>query len=152
VTRPTQVPLERRHDFRLRDCHPLWSKIPHRSASRLLGNSHVKDPTTPHGKTHAVWADPISLAATQGIEFSFYSSGYLDVSVHRVCRTRLWIQRALIREPRDQRSFVNSPRLIADFHALHRLLMPRHPPYALNSLTTNIQSLKPRTRRLTYFP
>ena len=28
-----------------------------------------------------VWAVPVSLAATQGIEFSFFSSGYLDVSV-----------------------------------------------------------------------
>ena len=45
-----------------------------------------------------------------------------------------------IRAPRDQRSFVNSPGLFADFHALHRLLIPRHPPCALNSLTTNIQS------------
>ena len=52
--------------------------------------------------------------------------------------TRLWIQRRNIREPRDQRSFVNSPGLIADFHALHRLLIPRHPPCALISLTTNI--------------
>jgi hypothetical protein len=54
--------------------------------------------------------------------------------------TRLWIQRELIREPQDQHSFVNSPGLIADFHALHRLLTPRHPPYALSSLTTIIQS------------
>jgi hypothetical protein len=53
---------------------------------------------------------------------------------------RLWIQRRLIRESWDQRSFVNFPRLFADFHALHRLLMPRHPPCALSSLTTNIQS------------
>jgi hypothetical protein len=52
--------------------------------------------------------------------------------------TRLWIQRRNIRASRDQRSFVNSPGLIADFHALHRLLMPRHPPCALISLTTNI--------------
>jgi hypothetical protein len=54
--------------------------------------------------------------------------------------TRLWIQRALIRVPRDHHSFVNSPGLIADFHALHRLLTPRHPPYALRSLTTIIQN------------
>ena len=53
---------------------------------------------------------------------------------------RLWIQRRLIREPQDQSSFVNSPGLIADFHALHRLLMPRHPPCALSSLTTYIQN------------
>ena len=31
-----------------------------------------------------VWALPISLAATLGIDVSFSSSGYLDVSVHRV--------------------------------------------------------------------
>ena len=31
-----------------------------------------------------VWACPFSLAATGGIEFSFFSSGYLDVSVPRV--------------------------------------------------------------------
>ena len=51
----------------------------------------------------------------------------------------LCIQRKSIRESRDQRSFVNSPELFADFHALHRLLTPRHPPCALSSLTTNIQ-------------
>ena len=27
------------------------------------------------------------------------------------------------------------PRLIAAYHALHRLLVPRHPPYTLSSLT-----------------
>ena len=31
-----------------------------------------------------VWAPPFSLAATLGIDFSFSSSGYLDVSVPRV--------------------------------------------------------------------
>ena len=52
----------------------------------------------------------------------------------------LWIQYMLIRESRDQRLFDNYPRLIAVFHARHRLLMPRHPPCALSSLTTNIQN------------
>ena len=31
-----------------------------------------------------------------------------------------------------------SPRLIAASHALHRFLAPRHPPFALSSLTTNL--------------
>ena len=31
-----------------------------------------------------VWAVPLSLAATDGIDFSFSSSSYLDVSVHSV--------------------------------------------------------------------
>ena len=36
-----------------------------------------------HART-SVWALSLSLAATYKIEFSFFSSGYLDVSVHRV--------------------------------------------------------------------
>src|SRR5690606_34275804 len=28
----------------------------------------------------------------------------------------------------------SSPRLIAAYHVLHRLLMPRHPPYAISNL------------------
>src|SRR5215475_12697096 len=40
----------------------------------------------------------------------------------------------MIRESRDQRPFDGSPGLIAVFHALRRLLAPRHPPHALSSL------------------
>lgn len=39
---------------------------------------------TPEELLLPVWAVPRSLAATWGIEFSFFSSGYLDVSVPRV--------------------------------------------------------------------
>ena len=35
--------------------------------------------------TTLVWANSVSLAATQEITFVFFSSGYLDVSVLRVC-------------------------------------------------------------------
>src|SRR5699024_6124344 len=42
----------------------------------------------------------------------------------------------------DQRPFIGSPRLIADFHVLHRLLMPRHPPCALtHSPPTRVSSM-----------
>lgn len=81
----------------------------------------------------------LSLAATEEIDFSFFSCGYLDVSVHRVRHIRLWIQRMSVRESRDQYSFDSSPELFAVFHALQRLQMPRHPPCALSSLTTLIQ-------------
>ena len=33
---------------------------------------------------------------------------------------------------------IGSPKLIADYHVLHRHLTPRHPPYALRSLTINL--------------
>ncbi len=39
-------------------------------------------------ETTLVWAFPISLAATLGITIVFSSSGYLDVSVPRVCSFR----------------------------------------------------------------
>ena len=41
-----------------------------------------------------------------------------------------------IRKSSDPRPVIGSPRLIADSHVLHRLLMPRHPPCALNNLHT----------------
>ena len=43
----------------------------------------------------AVWAPPVSLAATPGIDLSFFSSGYLDVSVRRVPPARLCVHRAV---------------------------------------------------------
>ena len=52
----------------------------------------------------------------------------------------LWIQCTIIRESRDQRSFDSFPELFAAFHALHRLLAPRHPSHALSSLTTMISA------------
>ena len=56
-----------------------------------------KCPTTPDTQrvaayTHPVWADPFSLATTQGVEVSFLSSGYLDVSVPQLAFRTLCIQ------------------------------------------------------------
>ena len=45
----------------------------------------------PHGARTMVWPLSISLAATLEIDFSFSSSGYLDVSVHRVPPVTLFI-------------------------------------------------------------
>ena len=103
-------------------------------------------PDTP-ARNHAgtVWAHPVSLAATQGVEFSFLSSGYLDVSVRPLTfsqpiysagddQTLLW-PGCPIRKSAGRRLFSASPRLIAAVHVLHRLLVPRHPPCALSILT-----------------
>ena len=40
-----------------------------------------------------------------------------------------------IRKSPDHSLFSNSPKLIAAYHVLLRHLMPRHPPFALSSLT-----------------
>src|SRR5690606_5518143 len=41
-----------------------------------------------------------------------------------------------IRKSWSQRQVIDSTRLIADSHVLHRLLMPRHPPCALKNFNT----------------
>src|SRR5699024_5046237 len=52
-----------------------------------------------------------------------------------------------IRTPSNQRLFADSPRLIAGYHVLHRLLMPRHPPTALTNLpNTNNQTQKHKNK------
>ena len=55
-----------------------------------------------------------------------------------------------IRTPSDHSSVDSSPRPIAASHVLHRLLMPRHPPCALDNLTNTPtpvtqSSSKPKT-------
>ena len=92
-----------------------------------------------------VWPLPVSLAATPGITVVFFSSGYLDVSVHRVPDVWLWIYHTTIevcsiRFPHSDISgslgICPSPKLFAAYHVFHRLLVPRHPPCALCSLTS----------------
>ena len=92
-----------------------------------------------------VWALPFSLAATHRIDkFSFSSSGYLDVSVHRVPSVSLWIQNTVTEvcsagfphsDICGSKDICSSPQLFAAYHVFHRLLVPRHPPCALYSLT-----------------
>src|SRR5205823_5776220 len=69
-------------------------------------------------------------------------------SVPPVRRGHLWIQCPLIQGSRTQRSFDSSSGLIAVFHALPRLLAPRHPPHALGSLAALIaaSAVSPRPR------
>ena len=71
--------------FRLRDCYPLWSGVPAGSTNTQLCNFPTRrqtdpdEPYNPHATTAAayhiarVWALPLSLATTQGLEVSFLS-------------------------------------------------------------------------------
>ena len=90
-----------------------------------------------------VWPLSLSLATTQEIDVSFSSSGYLDVSVPRVPSAYLCIQYAVteVLSARFPHSVISgsmaicaSPELFAAYRDLLRLLVPRHPPYALISL------------------
>ncbi len=110
---------------------------------RLL---QLKAPATP-GRI-PVWAVPRSLAATDGIDVSFFSTRYLDVSgpwvgsahpMHSDERDGTLLPPGFpIQKSPDQRLFASFPELIAGYHVFRRLSMPRHPPYTLKSLATFI--------------
>ena len=94
----------------------------------------------PRNARAPVWALPISLAATFGIDVSFSSSGYLDVSVHRVPVHTLcigvWILEVFSSgfphsDICGSLRICQSPQLFAAYHVFRRLLVPRHPPCAL---------------------
>jgi len=130
LIRPVVLPV--------RGCHPLWPVFPD-SSSHTQGS-----------------AGPRSLATTNGVSVDFLSSGYLDVSVPRVrfFNPMYSGQRYLCYLIIDTREGNNnqisgglphseilgskpipgSPKLIAGYHVLHRLLLPRHPPNALIAL------------------
>ena len=68
-------------------------------------------PYYPSEETSKVWAVPVSLAATKGISFDFFSSGYLDVSVRQVPFITLCIQIMMYRHYPIQISPFGNPRI-----------------------------------------
>ena len=102
----------------------------------------------PRSARTPVWPLSISLAATLEIDkFSFSSSPYLDVSVQAVPFHTLWIgvwmhEGCSCGFPHSDIcgsvDICSSPQLFAAYHVFLRLLVPRHPPCALISLTITL--------------
>ena len=101
----------------------------------------------PRSARTPVWPLSISLAATLEIEFSFFSSPYLDVSVQAVPLHTLWIGVWMTgvcpagfphSDISGSSDICSSPKLFAAYHVFHRLLVPRHPPCALSSITNSL--------------
>ena len=101
---------------------------------------------TPKVLLLSVWPLPRSLATTGGISVDFFSSPYLDVSVQAVSLIQLLVSRLLYDDWAYPAGFPHSeihgskaafayPWLFADRCVLLRLLVPRHSPCALCSLT-----------------
>ena len=126
--------------FRIRGFHAFSPDFPDPSTTihTAMSQSIPRNARTP------VWALPRSLAATYGIDVSFFSSGYLDVSVPRVPFHTLWIGVWMHEvcscgfphsEIHGSMLICSSPWLFAAYHVFHRLSVPRHPPCALFRLT-----------------
>jgi hypothetical protein len=142
VSRGTQDAASSPVHFPLRDCHTLWSRFPSGSRSVRIGNSTYAVLQPPCVNTW-VWAFPISLAATFGISVIYFPSGTEMVHFPELAHTSLCIQPAVTgvhpagfphSDIPGSKPACGSPRLFAACHVLHRLLAPRHPPYALSSL------------------
>jgi hypothetical protein len=120
VSRPTQGSKKL---LPIRGYHPLWPNI---SSLFLSFSNH--------------WPGPRSLATTNGVSVDVLSSGYLDVSVPRVCFAPMYSVCDTLRcgfphsEICGSKVVRSSPQLIAACYVLHRLLVPRHPPNALITL------------------
>ena len=146
VSRPTQVSARFRFRFRYGPftlSGAPFQALPVASASARRG------PYYPcAASTAQVWAKPLSLATTQGIDISFFSCGYLDVSVPRV-RPRCSRVPALRTggfphsDTAGSIRACRSPALFAAFRVLHRLLKPRHPPCALSRFLREIAAPGP---------
>ena len=128
--------------FRLQDFHFLWYVL---SNTFRLSLKMLIPVLTPSVLLLLVWPLSLSLATTCEISVDFSSSGYLDVSVPRVPLINLCIQLMIYgsspyvfphSEIHGSRLICSSPWLIAACHVFHRLLMPRHSPYALVCLNS----------------
>ena len=160
-TRVLQAPSQL--TFVYRTYHLLWWAVPGPSTSDLvfyLARAPNCPPLQPHNPRFATRSGLTQIAfrlfpvrsplLRESLSFSF-SSGYLDVSILRVSllepfgpRFRRMNGRGLPHsEILGSKPVCGSPRLIAAYHVLHRLLVPSHPPLALGRLTTEFSSACP---------
>ena len=114
------------------------------SQSRSAGLPESGLRSEPRNARIPVWPLPRSLAATCGIDVSFSSSAYLDVSVQRVPSVYLCIQYTVTEvcsagfphsDICGSSDICSLPQLFAAYHVFLRLSVPRHPPCALSNLT-----------------
>lgn len=146
MSRRTQDPLGRERRFDYRAVTFFGGPFQAASSTPFLYHSTLSV-LQPRKASLSVWALPVSLAATWGIDISFSSSGYLDVSVPRVClpvpmnsemdTASLPAVGSPIRKSPDQLAY-SSPKHIGVRPVLLRLLVPRHSPCALINLIFSV--------------
>jgi hypothetical protein len=135
------------HRCRLQDCHLLWSLVPESSTIGAVCNSAALRPDRPYNpREHALWFGLLRVrspllaesllfsvpAGTEMVHFPAFSShpygfrmGYSGINQSGFPHSDI----------PGSKPACGSPGLIAACHVLHRLLAPRHSPYALSSLT-----------------
>ena len=135
--------------LRIRGYHPLRRRLSIRSSTR--SPPFFAGPYPHLHFCRSVWALPRSLATTYGITFVFSSYGYLDVSVphvsphytmHSCNADRVFSSAGFPHSDICASSAICAfTQLFAACHVLLRLLVPRHSPYALSSLTFELSNI-----------
>ena len=132
---------------RLRGSHPLWPIVPDRSTKMLVAHSPALRPDRSYNPTvQARWFGLIRVRSpllaesllfslppgTEMVHFPGLSSPpygfrwrYSGMSLSGLPHSEIF----------GSKPVCGSPKLFAAYHVLHRLLAPRHSPYALSSLT-----------------
>jgi hypothetical protein len=134
-------------DCRLRGSHPLWPIVPDRSTNPLIGNSLVLHPDRPYNPTvQARWFGLLRVRSPLLAESLLFSSPPGTEMVHfpglssppygfRWRYSGISLSGLPHSDILGSKPVCGSPKLFAAYHVLHRLLAPRHSPYALSSLT-----------------
>ena len=139
---------------RLPGCHRLWPIVPDRSTSRLVAHSLALKPDGPYNPTvQAHWfglfrvrspllAESLLFSLPTGTEmvhFPAFSSVAYEFSDGSFGISQRGFPHS---EIPGSKLICSSPGLIAAYRVLHRLLVPRHPPYTLSSLTIRNSNLR----------
>ena len=141
--------------FRLRVYHPLWPTFPGRSTIVLVYHSPALRPDRPYNPdVHAhrfglirvrspLLAESLLFSVPAGTEMVHFPAlpswsygfkpGYGGIPRRGLPHSDI----------PGSKLVCSSPRLIAAYRVLHRLLAPRHSPYALSSLTIGMLKLMP---------
>ena len=142
--------------FRLPGSHRLWPTVPGRSANRLVSDSPASRPDRPYNPgvqarrfglfrvRSPLLAESLLFSFPAGTEMVHFPALSFPAYVFSREYPGITLDGFPHSEISGSTPVCGSPKLIAAYHVLHRLLAPRHPPYALSSLTI---TLKLATRR-----
>ena len=146
---------ESRSRFRLQDCHLLWSLVPGGSTNNPVCNSAALRPNRPYNpREQALWfglfrvRSPLLAESLTCFLFlqvlRWFTSLRCRPPTYGFSRGRPGIARGGLphSEIFGSKPVCGSPKLIAAYHVLHRLLAPRHSPYTLSSLTIRNSNLR----------
>lgn len=146
VHHPKQFPLTRTHTHPDGSLGPLHPTTPHTQPLPGITRTwfsliHVRSP---------LLAESQLFSSPTGTEMFHFPASTPTQTMHSSAgNTTQPVLGFPIRTSSDQRFVDNSPRHNAASHVLHRLSMPRHPPYALNNqtITQHEQHTPPTTQR-----